>query len=84
MIELLICSLAIPLIYYLLFLLFDLLGLKKLALFALASSDAPFFGFNSKKIVNYCTANCKEKKCKNCKYWTCEYYIKDLDKEDKL
>lgn len=83
MIEFLIILFGIPLLYYLLFLIFDFFGFKKLALFHIALSDAPFFGFNSKKIANYCIDNCKDKKCKNCRYWTCEYYMKDLDKENK-
>ena len=68
---------------YLLYLIFDLLKLKNIALYFLALSGAPLFGLNSKKIANYCINNCKDKNCKNCRLWNCEYYAKNLEKEQE-
>ena len=61
-------------LYYLLFRLFDFFGFKKLALSLYAMFDAPFCGWNAKKIRNYCRKHCPDKQCKNCIYWTCESY----------
>lgn len=69
------------LIDFLLFGIFHFIN-KKVALYFLAVADAPLFGFNSKRIAKYCKKNCPTKKCKNCIYWTCDNYMKNIEKEN--
>lgn len=57
--------------YYLLYLFFDFLKFRKIALFCFALSDAPLCGLNAERIRDYCFEYCPEKKCKKCSYWTC-------------
>lgn len=72
----------IELFYYILYKVFDLLKLKRLALFCFALSDALFCGCNSKKIKEYCVKNDlnKNKKCSKCLYWTCSNCKKEVEK----
>lgn len=78
---LLVIFIIVPLSQFILFGLFHILKLYNIALYFFASEDAPLFGLNKKRIASYCYKHCPNKRCQNCILWTCDNYMKGIDKK---